>query len=1114
MGSLARLRFSLLLLGALAVFPACNRSRAPGPVHEAPVATAANPQESAEKRDGPEVTAEQLQTPAGLKAQVSSALDPEVLGNERFSRAETGRKNLTLLNEALLLLLEGAKGKPLTTDLAKAAADYKRSLLAGCSIELKSCSQLEYFQTDSRSARIALELAERESSLDEAYRLMRVAYSLQGRRELKELDAAYLKRALPYYRQISKDGARRGSAKEHLELMTQILSRATSHELPIDSKTIDDLKPWDFVTGAEPELMQVKELALRITLKKGIYSKDKGLDPAFKSRIDELAKLDGSLSQKIAQIEKEMPGVLKVLALEGGVPTDENFYIFENLYLERIDSARASHLWDSTRRSTDMARKSLLEYTRLRLAISLFAANREFQKFFKAKGQFNSSSVLAEGLKKGRDVADLWRDDLRRLSRLADFGERHLDDKTRGAQEMKFFFAGIDRNVKFLSTYPSMMIVIYHLARLNFSMEQTFVDRAVKLDAGQIMRLYFNGTLSPFLYFSDDNEPLRQAEVMQAYAFALRTGALASAGISNKEFFRLVIKQMLGNDRVKVGQLIAALDAKFSHDPNYSGFLSDCESLKTTGKLRSQSPLETLQYYVALGFPHTSGYPEAMSPKLMRAWDFFDTDTNITKWQMDEYLEIVRLDYSPRIDQITVLIDLLEQTLKETSPATAEAEIKEVRAMLGPDIELRRSFYKRIFSNYRTIGPCMDKAVEQEDNGQRFIVRMMTAHLREVHAEMQKLRASGAGPAPSATFNLGSDPRMPVAGLKSYETVNSLGVAPDFYRFSRLQVLLRMKLALEHGAKTASGDEPAMRIPGSLVLPEGGVRGVKDDLKNSFMELSYNDDVESFVAMGLSKMFARVEPLTHWWDLSDVFGALTRRFNFLAALYKTGEVETAAGAKERLSAKDFIESSLRSATVAELGPEWQDVLRKIGRDDRFRHYQNLIGLAYGKSDNKPMGLADYAFLRSRKELLGAHVDRNEMEEDENQGGETRRAAAGDERRPGILRAAKDYFKSKRALGGTAFRLPPEAIDRLERFYADRADLDLAMQAELIATARAIEAKPQAAEALPRWRYSLRNLGASPVPILSETSLESFRYGVSHFYNFTRRPIPPALVIPD
>lgn len=1140
------IKFALALtLGMASV--ACSRDVGHRP-HSAPVGVAdAGPSETprSESRETPlaPLAEKPASDAAALVSRAESLLDPKSLGADqrRLRRPEIARE-VNRLSLAVAGLLEAAarqrQDAAANGDVAKILAAYERAMTDGCDERLNGCLYVDFFRRDPAASRIARAIAATKSNLEARYRLLRLTYALKNGARDEALDLAYLAKAKTWSTELARRGdtASREALREHTELTLTLLGRLAvqpGFRLPQDIEK--EFDPWSFATGQEGAPSAVDDAVLDLAVRTGLYLPSEGqsnaapvLDPSFRERIRVLAERPTGLVKRLEAIKAKNPSIFRSFELADTAEQNEYFFIFENLYEGAISLNNASSIWKGTRQDVAAARKALETYVRFRFLLLALEANYGMQEFFARTDSFTPQSLLDDTFRHSETYAQRWQDGFARLERMKLFFERHFTDNTEDSRRLASFFAGAGREVKYISTYPIMLMAAYKLAKIDFVMEVPTWTGIIRIDGPQILTWFFKGESPPWFKFSEDRNPLTKAQISLAFLAALKMGLMESGGITYGDFFRVAIGQTLQARGTMVSERIEEMRKWYTaNQPDFTSFIRACRDLERPGHFPlERTNIEELGRRAYMGQPMGPIGEPWMTDGLASANALFDDDRIFRMREggdaakrhartMVDTVEYVRLEFTPALEQMTMLAGMIETHLKDTKPeAEANRLIGEMRAVLGPFERMRSEFYGRWISLHDQVSGCLDAFYDEEFASQKILLSAFVKKVREVHGEMTRARAQGSS-SPSKVFDFSSRPETNFPGLAEHEV--RMGFDQNAFRYSKVQLLLFFKSILETGTQLDSGPIAARRAPGTYVLPQK-LTDLNPGLLSLTSEIRYKEDVEEFIGDVMRDFVSRRAPNTSpgdvqyvvWLDIGGLGLRPKNRVQVLSAVYKAGEVPALActgnacseesGRKARITADVVIDTTLKVAKRLELDDEWLKILRYAGLRWRLQSNEFVIDeWAFNLKDRRYRSVLDFPFRNVLGDIVISFKQSEAQADEQGTSSESSMNSI-----VGRLEEARRYVISERQLKSGVLSLSPAMAERLRQIYIGPAIEDLRLRSEFI---RAVAKRAESPSNTFAWRIHYDRRTAEPMPLLSSGLIDDFRAKTRLFVQDTGLQLP-------
>ncbi|MBL7689805.1 MAG: hypothetical protein JNJ49_17345 [Bdellovibrionaceae bacterium] len=1081
-----------LLLITITLSIGCNRTESPRRSHET-----ARPSETVETPTA--TTASEVMALSKKETiqvqQFEAALATDRLERQLRSESESDRQMLYMVLKQAAATIEN----PETSTSARAAVGraFSAAILNGCSInlsvQLRGCRFLRLFKGQEAATTLAIAAAQSESDVLRRHSLLGIAYNLTNRVDDTRVDIEYIREAPNYEAAINGQPQLQN---QHNEILEQALIRVSRSPEAINSIKKLLAERYDVFNLSSPRRStntRIDSIVFAI-----------GVDEFIRSNRwrNELSKVLSTANNTVALYNeqlKDRPRLSESLGLANSIPATFETLIFESVWSGRLSPDEAARLLaargnlDESER--ERTRTALLEFAQIRFFLAARQVNDVILRFFAKPGSFATANAFQDGLKEGDKGQAIWADTIRRIEALKLFRDRALADTTKSSavnQRLESYFSGIDQNIRLVSTYPSMLLLSYHLARLKFSLKIFTWTGLLEIHAGTILEYFFSGGLTPWFPYSNDRSPIQASQIPIVVHYALELGLFSGGGADPATFVDLLATQMAGSLKSDVEKIDRAFEKHYELDPRITEFHRICkvqEQRTATKNPRYASPsitLDQFRRFTIVGMPEGYG-SDAQHSSLLAAWSFYGTEATTTKMRLDENLEVIRLEYTRTLERIQHIERMIKTHLERHQSAGREQTIASMRSSIVPLENLKKQVYTRIFRINKTISQCGEMLARAELSAQKQILVGLESHLRDVHRAMSKARVAGLT---GVGKEFGFSGKVALPGLDEHET--KLGYTTESFRASKLQLLLRARSILENGFSTASGEigQP-MRDQNSIQIP-ARLRDVTESLRSEVISIEWSESEDQFVNRGIRLIMPDRDALFYWPEFNSTIISIRSRIRSLAALTKAGVQDTNDG-PQSFSAQELIRSTLEMENWLEMDATWKRVLNLTGRYSRFSLDSMLDTFAWGGTDHTFYGLLDNLFKQITADKLG-----------ENQGDvESTRYR----NRVGVIAEFADHSMTMNALGQPMLAIPTETLRDLDQVYRHRVDSHLESMATFLSIARQLEARrSRSPEAFPSWRiFSSRP--APQVPILRATLVENYRAEIAEMARQTGYKAP-------
>ncbi|MBK7892007.1 MAG: hypothetical protein IPJ84_14565 [Bdellovibrionales bacterium] len=636
------LRSFTLAATALMVTAACSKHEAPVTQHEGPVAgdevvqaptTAAVNIDALKKVDALGISARvqtnsPQQTVSALEALSPFILNAAYIENPRLVRTKPIRDALHAFNEGLLELNRKSPEK------AQAWIEKERIMIeSGCDGELKGCLNLGFFRQEVSSSKVmilsALEVdreldktpagEKRDQLLRVYYRRLSVAFELVNRSTDPELEFLYLSRAADLaesFQKTAADSRERQLIERHSEVFEMILNRFTPDLTNPEMRTrferfVTAFKPWKYSRREANPFGQAATRMLSLAAQNFLYqdSAKKVLNSSLATAIADSQKttvngdaLDQGLDVSFATLAQSLKmtesTLWKNLSLDDEFQRNEYFFMVDRLFGDHLTPDDASEIWRGSNRNAQQLLVVAEKYMKVQIAAQIVRTNRYMSSIYSNK-DWSSATLFQKAVEKSYPISTQWNQLFSRIERLQLFIDRNLKalDNSHSSQELRNInqmLTSMRRNIKYLSVYPNMMLMVYFMAEVDFNLDiYTFFGK-YEIDSGTIISWFFDGKISPLFNFGNDGEGLKRIETLYAFLFALKTETFKAFSVNKQpldipKFFEVVIGKFMDADRVALQNALESIRKDVRQSNTLDVFTKVCQAdrakLDASGKL-------------------------------------------------------------------------------------------------------------------------------------------------------------------------------------------------------------------------------------------------------------------------------------------------------------------------------------------------------------------------------------------------------------------------------------------------------------------------------------------------------------------------------------------------
>lgn len=1082
----------MIAMTALTITTACDRQSTVRSNHDEP---------RTESTDSPQplrsANLDLAREKGPLLAQWQNRLKVSAMESDLAKKSSIDRQSFHVLSKSVLATV---KALPPEDEIRKTfLTSFAKALLGGCTEELSGCRYLGLFKQNETTIPLILEYTKSELPTDikGRYRMLRLAHTFLNQTENRELSLEYLVAAVDYEKSLGLPNTKsqREALTTHREVVDQLLldfSNQARGSL-LDPQVIDRLAASFEIWNFDRSRSQDNSLREKIVLQ--LVAPRLFVEGALDKKMTEFDKDPRALRNKLRPTVSTRPKIADSLGLNTNLPKTISTFLFEGLWLQKLTKDEAKIFWqaylagksDEERAKLQISmQQELLNYVRNRMFVTSQDVNRILIDFFNTPGRFSTSDAFQEGIKEGVRGQIQWAEAIGKFELLNTFYEQNFRGYQKSEQvtkDLTFFFAGLDRNIKLLSTYPSMLVMCYHLARLKFSLKVMTWTGVFTIDAGKILEWFFAGQLAPWLPYGNDTKPISKSEVALVYHYSIEMGILTGGGVHLATLFKMLNEQMLGKLREDVAQINRAFKAQFEVSARAVEFQQICaeqKRRKAQGNLvfaTTRMPIANLENYALMGYPQGGGGNLFLDETLFNAFTFYETEREVTRLRLDDNLETLRLELTPKIEMLEMYRELTRSHLDRHTIASREEELKSIDAQIQPLKELRKDTYSRLFRIHKNTSSCGEALIRGETDAEAHVIRGLVAHFRDVYSQMARRRASGVSDK-SVNSEFGFQKKHSIKGLASHE--RSLGYTSDSYRLSRVQALLRVAEILENGftEQNSNGRKKIapMRDRNSIIIPDD-LQDFTQSLREKDLTIPWMETEKEFVDFGIQLIFNHRDHVLSWADRANKLIAFMIRAESLVAFAKAGAQETSDGIQQ-VTIPELLKSQLEMLKALELEETMAYVMNVTSRF-RLPYIDNVLDdYIWNKGSRTWMGLFDHLYLKLAADRLGDLVSDDSQQ---------RRGAS----RFGPMHEFAAHVAAMRSLGEPALNIPTATMAMLNDFYSRRVDAQVALLTKTITEAKRLDTlRKEKPDVFPSWRF-YSNRPAPQVPILGSSPIDQF-----------------------
>lgn len=930
-GSITALASQLARLMTGAAFlltAACAKHEVPITQHEGPVVgdevvhaptTAPMNIDALKKVDAPGISARVGQNSPQQTISALETLSPFILNaayieNPRLVQTKQVREALRAFNDSLLSLHRKNPEQALNW------IEKERVMIeSGCDGELKGCVNLGFFRQENSSSKIMVLAAmqidreieqspkgeKRDQLLRLYYRRLAVAFELVNRTADSELEFMYLSRAAELAESFPKtaaDSRERQLIAQHSEVFEMILNRFSPDLSNPEMRArferfVTAFRPWKYSRREANPFGQAATRMLSLAAQNFLYqdTSKKALNSSLIAAISDAQKttspvsgdaLNEGLETSFAMVSQSLKtsemSLWKNLSLNDEFSRDEYFFMVDRLFGDHLTPDDASEIWRGSNRNAQQLLTVAEKYMKIQIAAQIVRTNRYMSSIY-ANKDWSSATLFTKAVEKSYPVSTQWNQLLSRIERLQLFIDRNLKalDNSQSSQELRDvnrMLTSMRRNIKYLSVYPNMMLMVYFMAEVDFKLEVYTYFGKYDIDSGVIISWFFDGKIKPLFNFGNDADGLKRIETLYAFLFALKTETFKAFSVNQKpldisKFFEVVIGKFMDADRVELQNGLESIRKDVRQSNTLDLFTKTCQadraSLDSSGKLGTRgTPIAT-----DLSTFQRGAYQGANSGLGEDAHRFYRGDLASTVRTINEGLRA-------KLTFVHVLIEILDQHLQASgaNDTTRRQTVAGIEKHLSTIERLQAEYLTEVIRANDVIGPCLEQSVAIEIEQQSAAFALEAQHLRGVWEAMRAARAGGAQALTKANAELRATLGLSdISKGANYPMVSQ--ISKNEYVYGELDVLLRFR---QHMKKVS----PALRI----VMPSDLTDTSYWKSRNQVV-IPFDEDVRVFVRQGMRNFGASGAAFVNWINTTSNPESFINRLKLETELYKLGEIQ-------------------------------------------------------------------------------------------------------------------------------------------------------------------------------------------------------------------------------
>ena len=904
----------------------------------------------------------------------------------------------------------------LTTSNHSNNTEYLKSInliFEGCNeYNLNNCLYFQKLKSVSAMRNFLLTLAkDHEANVQKYYFFLNAWFDLKNEQLDSKLFELYLKKENEYRKLITSNQTLLDLHNETLHLISQNASQLSSN--PSFKSFINSYK-----LPTNKNISNLDKIVFEI-----IFSNSQDSD--YKNKLDSYINNEITSIKAIDNFKQaDLDYYLKSLNISS-LHYDFYYYIIASAYHNRSDSNFLEALWNVHHGDPKKLSEATNTFVRIKFLQVLSLSHQNIVKYFHEK-DYTPNNFFIKAISKSEQVSPHFQELFQKCEYLQLFLKNILMKDNAKSQEIyqdlaRNLFSGIEMNIKYMISFPEMMILLYEFAKNGLEFKINSLQQGlVQVSSNQIMKEFFEGRFYSFFKYTDDTKALSSEEILYAFYFALNTGLFRDfASKQNeiqlvKDFIKMVATQLSNIEINKLTTDFNVFTKNYKADTTYNIFLNLCNSPE--GYVH-QLTLDDLDQSVLQG--------KKVGERIVNNPGFYGP-------YFERSLERIRTNVQNIEFKVTQMISIYEKYLRKfnTSDSTVKAIIADLNTALDPINHIKTSYLTQFMNRHLEIDKCHFSLYKKEKTLQENLVRYEEIYLRNLYNKYLEAKAS------NSLKELNSD--IQNYNLKGFTGLNKF--KNGHYYYTQIDFLIRAKQFIEVGQKLDNETFPALSKGVKISVPANEYNWSQHSFyaqsQDKYFTLDINNMSEDeFVFNALSKVVKSNENPSGFvtWFVDQSFHAynfftFNSKSRTLVSLYKLGEFDVyekeecslknsgkgCKKTKQNFTVDNLVKIGFNLKDFLHIDDEQALILEKVGRKKRTDDYLQAFSFIHPMS-NRPenWGIFDYLYYSLKEPLLDAYSKFPWNMEDDH-------VSKTLDKRKGALESAFDYWQARNNRGEFLF----------------------------------------------------------------------------------------------
>lgn len=698
---------------------------------------------------------------------------------------------------------------------------YRELLLKGCfGAELTGCQNLDFFSRDPQVVGLIKVMILQTADIEQYYSLIAIAFELKSTRpdaELSQMCLARLTDLLKLYVHVEQRNQNTDIRLKALSLdqrrrfvgYTTFLNTVmhTSSGVKLSDEQAVELFSW-LASGKMTQVLG-KDLAQVISR---LVAPQLDQPRIWSSFIKVFRRSESndelSYSNALKRVKDSDSGLFNRLGvtpynLDSRLETHSKD-VAALYYLSRLTALKSAikerYLWEIANLDPAQAMDLIETYVRVTLidrALDTHKRLADFYRKYQRDGSAKTELVFEAVRFSDQNLTPSWKDYVTRIQRLetffADEIERRYSNEKGTPLALKIaklrnFFEELNPAIKYMVTYPNMIMFGYYAAKMNLNMKLLGLSgERIEINKDLILHELMEGGLPPLFTFTSfrptenrrDREGIDSVQMLWSLYFAMASDLPKLYGIRAEEFLRTFITAYKARTDKRMRTIIDRHKIYLQPNSEIQQLLRICAAPEESfGLFRNQIDLNNLSQVTFLGEMSLT------LPPLRTAVNITNLKSEYLQASMDEAIETLRTDVDPLLRRIFLIKSAVAK-----APSTDRAALNQIDSLMAESLTMRESILSSTRILIERMPPCVQRFRQIELNRRHELIGMEIDFLNNVSMALKRLAEARSEIAALSALKLNPffaalDVAKPAITALNEAVINGTGLETPFQHIS------------------------------------------------------------------------------------------------------------------------------------------------------------------------------------------------------------------------------------------------------------------------------------------------------------------------------------------